>query len=94
MDSLPHSSVAVNKRSMLYSLAHVPGITVSTTDIATFPQLSVASGMSVGISSEQSRLRSAKATITGASLSITVISCWPVAVFKHGSIAENVRTMV
>ena len=94
VDALPHSSIAVKVRTTVYSWGQSPAMTSSDTLTTTSEQLSVAPGSSSERESVQSRTMSSNCSITGASLSLTLMVCVAVLSLPQSSTAVNVRIMV
>jgi len=96
VETLPHSSVAVQVRVMV-SVLPQPGSDVSLCVIATVPQVSVAVAWPVAlgeVSAGHSRVTSGGQVIIGGVVSTTVMVWTQVEVLPHWSVAVQVRMMV
>jgi len=92
---LPHKSVAVQVRVILYSLGHDPLVVTSAKLSIGAPQLSVAVGVAHdGVPEHSMVVGAGKPEITGGVVSSTLMVCEAVAVFPQPSFAVHVRVML
>jgi hypothetical protein len=96
VDEFPQGSVAVQVRVFEYSCGQVPGVVTSANVGVTDP---AHASSAVGVVNDGAEGHSivdgpGKAEITGAMLSITVITCWQLAVMPTASVAVQVRVIV
>lgn len=95
MAVLPHRSVAVQIRVMLYSFGHGPSVVTSANARDGIPQLSVAVGVVHDGETEHSIVVGAgNPEMTGEVVSSTLMVCEAVAVFPHPSSAVQVRVIL
>ncbi len=95
VEVLPHSSVAVQVRVILYSFGQLPLVVTSAEVNIGVPQLSVTVGVvHVGVPEHSIVVGPGSAEITGGVESTTLMTCSAVVVFPHSSVAVQVLVMV
>lgn len=92
VDAFPHSSVAVHVLVTEYEPSHVPGVVTSLkVNANTLPQISVAVAVAnEGTAGQLIVVGAGSGSMTGATVSVTMIVCDVVEVFPHSSTAVHI----